>query len=163
MSMQHFRISRYRFGLSDASISTWTSISDIGQSFDDGVLTLEEYERVEELYLRAVRILLETAGSPDLVINEIDFTPHPTTPSGKAIHVGARFNVEEALEVCRMELREELSCRLDADDGSFHVVVGFDYYLYVGTTQAPEAAIQSIEESGLFVERDVPSSYMFED
>ena len=156
--MHQFRISRFRPGASQSAISTWTSKSDVGETFDDGVLTLAEYERVEDLYVGAVRTLLEAAGLPDLRVSELHVTPL-ATPSARAVLEGAQLTAERALEVCRLELREELSCRLDNDD-RFYVHVGFDYYLYVGTAQPDSAAIESIEESGLFVEHDVPSPYL---
>ena len=47
----------------------------MGETFDDGVLTLAEYERVEDLYVGAVRTLLEAAGLPDLRVSELHVTP----------------------------------------------------------------------------------------
>jgi hypothetical protein len=156
--MYQFRISRFRPGVSQSATSPWTSRSDIGETFDDGVLTLAEYERVEDRYIGAVRMLLEAAGSPELTVSDLHVTPW-ATPSAEAVVEGGQLKSEQALEVCRLDLREELSCRLDNGD-RFHIAVGFDYYLYVGTAQPSSAAISLIEESGLFVEHGVPSPYL---
>jgi hypothetical protein len=132
-------------------------LSDVGEKFDDGVLTLEEYERVENLYLSAVRQFMEAAGSPDLLVSELQLAPL-ATPAAQAVQDGALLTAQEALEVCRLELREELSCRLD-DDERFYVHVGMDYYVYLGTLNPSSAVVEAIEESGLFVEEGVSSPY----
>lgn len=53
--MKEYRISKYdpQFRVNGSyQKNEWTSISDIGKVFDDGVLTLAEYLRVENEYIQ---------------------------------------------------------------------------------------------------------------
>lgn len=157
MTAHELRVSRYRPGVPQSATSTWTSMSDVGQLFDDGLLSLAEYERVEQLYLAALASLLDAAGRPELTVSEVQVAPSASA-AARAVRDGARVGVAEALEICRLELREELSCRLD-DDQRFYVHVGFDFYLYVGCERLSPSVIAAIEGSGLFIEHKVPSPY----
>ena len=156
MTQNQLRISRYRPGVPQSATSTWTSMSDVGHVFDDGLLSQAEYERVEQLYLAALVALLDDAGRPELLVSDVQLSPSASA-AARAVRDGARVTVPDAVEICRLELREELSCRLD--DERFYVHVGFDYYLYLGCERVSPAVIAAIEESGLFVERGVPSPY----
>ncbi len=52
----------------------------------------------------------------------------------------------------RSVLREDyVWCRLSGDDG-FFVHLGYDYYLYIGLTRAPEQAVAATRRSGLHVD-----------
>jgi hypothetical protein len=50
----------------------WTSFSDIGKSFGGVVLAEEEYLRVEELYLGAVRLAAEVSGVSRLQVRDLE-------------------------------------------------------------------------------------------
>ncbi len=64
--MRWFRITRYNPAFRDERGAytrvTWTSVSDVGRTYDDEVLTLGEYERVERSYLDAVRSFAASGG-----------------------------------------------------------------------------------------------------
>lgn len=133
----------------------WTSISDVGKTFDGVVLSREEYERVEELYLEAVRIGLEASGVDRLRIR--DFEDHGDSPA--TLEEGRWVPVPEALEICRAMLREAgFWCRLEDGDRAY-VHVGYDYYLYLGTPVEVGPLWSDLEAAGLFVEADSPSPY----
>ncbi len=157
MRVHALRISRFQPGATQTPDSAWTSIGDVGQTFSEGVLTLAEYERVEALYLNAVSLLLEDSEVRQLIVSDVQLTPL-ASETARAIREGALVSASDALEICRLELRDEVSCRLE-DDGRFYVHIGFDYYLYVGSKQVSAAAIEAIEQSGLFVEQGIPSPY----
>jgi len=157
MTTHELRLSRYEPGALQSATSTWTSISDVGQLFDDGLLSQAEYERVEDLYLVALESLLKDAGRPELTVSDLQLAPLASAPA-RVVREGARVGVAEALEICRLELRDELSCRLD-DDERFYVHVGFDFYVYVGCERLTPSVSAAIERSGLFIERGVPSPY----
>jgi len=40
----------------------WTSVRDIGRTYSDGLLTTEEYERVEAAYIKAALSFLSESG-----------------------------------------------------------------------------------------------------
>jgi hypothetical protein len=150
------RVSRFRPGVPHSGTSTWTSISDVGQLFEDGVLTRDEYERVEGLYLQALDKLLVAAGWPELTVLDLHVAPDASV-AARRVTEGAQLRGPEILDVVRLQLREELSCRLDHE--RFYVHVGFDLYLYVGSLALPDSTIREIEQLGLFVEEGVPSPY----
>jgi hypothetical protein len=155
--IQELRINRYDPRVAYSATTTWTAMSDIGKSFDDGELTRAEYEAVEGRHLSAVSALMDAAGVSELTVSDIQRSPLASA-AALAVQEGTRVSPSEALEICRLELRDELSCRLDSA-GDFYVHVGFDYYLYVGAQRLPGATVAEIEEAGLFVERGVPSPY----
>lgn len=133
----------------------WTSISDIGKTFDGLELTREEYERVEGLYLEAVRTGLEAAGVERLRVCGLE--DHGEAPG--SLTEGQWLAVPEAAEVCRALLREAgFWCRLEDGDRAY-VHVGYDYYLYLGTPVDVGAALAPLEEAGLFVEAGFSSPY----
>lgn len=151
MTQYTVRLCRYGAETTRGTATTWTSISDIGKSFDDGVLTLERYLRTESAYLEAVRLVYRDAGNPPLSIRDLEL-PAP------GLSEGATVEGEAVLEVVRMMLREETSCRLVADD-VFFVHAGFDYYVYIGSTHLQDVTITKIESLGLRIQHGYPSPY----
>jgi hypothetical protein len=153
-----YRVSRYQPGIPHTATSTWTSMSDIESHFDDGVLTRQEYERVESLYVEAVRAFAEAAQVGELYVSDVLLGP-AASPAANQVRDGAKIRLDEALDILRLELREEISCRLESGD-DFYVHTGLDFYVYVGMRNSSDDIIPMIEALGLFVERDVPSPYM---
>ena len=47
----------------------WTDYSDIGNKFNDKIFTLEEYETVETLYIKAARSFFEFYGCDKFLLN----------------------------------------------------------------------------------------------
>ncbi|UJW34458.1 hypothetical protein L3Q67_12180 [Saccharothrix sp. AJ9571] len=147
-----FKVTKYdpaKFG--DAGsypADEWTAYSDVGE-----LVERDEYERVEGLYLRAVRIAAESSGVTRLRVRGLE------AGEDAAISEGQWLSLDEAIEVCRAMLREEgVWCRLE-DDDRFYAHVGNDYYLYVGST----VDLTAEDLPGLFVEPDWPSPYAEED
>lgn len=124
---------------------TWTAISDIGTTFDDGLLTREEYLRVEGLYLDAFRRFGRDAGVTGVIVEGLD---HTTLD----IREGDVLDMEAAFDVVRSMLREETSCRLESSSPPFYVHVGYDYYMHIGSERACERAVVETTAAGLFVE-----------
>src|ERR1700754_2454148 len=81
---------------------TWTSIGDVGGSFEDGELTLETYLRVEDAYVEAVAAFADGTGAERLVIGELDY--------GEGLREGQVLSIAEARDVVRRMLREDVSC-----------------------------------------------------
>jgi hypothetical protein len=73
-----------------------------------------------------------------------------------------RAGADGAVEAVRQMLREEGWCRL-IDDDRFYIHVGWDYYLYVGTSRLCERSVRLAEARGLFVDPDFPSPYLDSD
>ncbi|QGZ47033.1 RNA-binding protein [Streptomyces sp. QHH-9511] len=77
-------------------------------------------------------------------------------------HDGAQVPLGIGLELVRLMLRERGAwCRLESE-GAFTVHVGWDQYLYIGSSRPCEGALVRTRELGLFPERVDVSPYDFE-
>ncbi|MQY10199.1 Polyribonucleotide nucleotidyltransferase [Streptomyces sp. RB5] len=132
---------------------------------------------VEAAYLQAVAAFAEESGVDRLAIREpqiggfIHFGLEPPVdghglaglfPAGLAgFHDGALVPIAVGLELVRAMLRDNGAwCRLEVD-GEFTVHVGWDQYLYVGSSRPCEAALNRTRALGLFPERLNASPYDF--
>lgn len=146
-----WRVTKYDPALRDErgrfTDDTWTSIADIGASYDGEQLTLEEYERVEASYLAAARAFADEAGVTELEVRSVDHGPRDLTE-------GELASIDRAIEILRLMLREEAICTLEALTNDFVLHVGFDYYMYIGAAQPCPHAVALATSNGLFVEPD---------
>lgn len=148
--MYEFRVTKYdpafRAACGAYTRDQWTSITDIGQVFEGGVLTAAEYQRVEDAYAEsAVRFMQET-GVASLVVTGLEYNGGVPPLFGE----GSLMDLHAAESIVRRVLREELWCRLEAVNGFLHF--GWDYYLYIGVTRPCPAAETFAVQRGLFVE-----------
>ncbi|MER6290618.1 S1 RNA-binding domain-containing protein [Streptomyces sviceus] len=132
---------------------------------------------VEAAYLQAVAAFAEDSGVDQLAIREpqlggfAHFGLEPPVdgyglaglfPAGLAgFHDGALVTTAVGLELVRAMLRDNGAwCRLEAE-GAFTVHVGWDQYLYVGSSRPCEEALAHTRSLGLFPERLDASPYDF--
>ncbi|MGW6008842.1 S1 RNA-binding domain-containing protein [Streptomyces sp. NPDC055210] len=132
---------------------------------------------VEAAYLQAVAAFAEDTGIEQLAIREpelggfVHFGLEPPVggygladlfPAGPAgFHDGAVVPIGVGLELVRAMLRDNGAwCRLEAE-GEFTVHVGWDQYLYLGSSRPCEGALTRIRALGLFPERLDASPYDF--
>ncbi|MFB6992272.1 S1 RNA-binding domain-containing protein [Streptomyces sp. NPDC056304] len=132
---------------------------------------------VEAAYLQAIAAFAEETDIDQLAIREpqIGGFAHcgldppvdgygladlfPAGPAG--FHDGALVPIAVGLELVRAMLRDSGAwCRLEAE-GAFTVHVGWDQYLYVGSSRPCEAALARTRSLGLFPERLDASPYDF--
>jgi len=127
----------------------WTDVTDVGHVFAGNTLTREDYLRVETAYVQAARRFMEEAGVGSLAINDLEVH---TASLGADLRVREGALVEgEALErVCRLALRSEIWCRLEAPGAFIHF--GWDYYMYLGVPRRCPRAEGRAGDDGLFVE-----------
>lgn len=148
------KVSRYDPMVRYTDSTTWTSISDIGARFEDGVLVETEYRRIEDLYVRAFRLMLGRAGNPELVLESVEFSETHLPPSWQLD--GASVLPDEATAIWRAMLREEFWCILSSKDDNFFATVSSDYYTFIGSSLPSWQEIEAIERSGLYVAQHVP-------
>ncbi|MFI8963048.1 S1 RNA-binding domain-containing protein [Streptomyces sp. NPDC053493] len=139
--------------------------------------TVSDHGPVEEAYLEAVAAFAEAAGTDRLEIREpqisgfAHFGLEPPAdgyglddlfPAGPAgFHDGALVPIAVGLELVRSMLRDNGAwCRLETE-GAFAVHVGWDQYLYIGSSQPCETALARTRALGLFPERLDASPYDF--
>ncbi|HEV2069628.1 MAG TPA: hypothetical protein VGR26_07540 [Acidimicrobiales bacterium] len=152
-----FRVSRYDPARHKSS-QQWTAMSDVGREFDGEVLTMEKYEEVERSYLESIRWFMHDSGADQFLIGDVDWSPL-AEDTDRWIRDGLEVDPETAIAVCRLELREHLSFRLDSRN-DFYVHFGFDFYMYLGSWKPCRDAIARTVDLGLHVELGVPSPYL---
>lgn len=159
--------------------SEWTSISDIGKTEYNNV-TYEEYEKIENAYVDAVMLILKdinlnflTVDSLELYATKKDFKKDEKTGRLKNINFdfdidikslknGVQLDSTQIEKVIRLILRETVWMLLINDD--FEVRFGYDYYMFVKTTNLKQSTIKQIEKNGLFVEAGIgPIEYIIVD
>jgi hypothetical protein len=149
--MHHYRVTKYDPAFRDSSgvytKKDWTSFGDVGSSHEGGVLSLEEYLRVESAYIDIAREFIGEDGCPTL--KAIDVENH--SASAFALNEGSLISGSDLPAVCRSILRGEFWCRLEA--GKRFVHFGYDYYMYVGVESECLGSIAAATARGLFVER----------
>ncbi|WP_190047334.1 RNA-binding protein [Streptomyces galilaeus] len=149
--------------------------------------TASDHGEVEAAYLQAVAAFATESGVDHLAIREpgvpcithfgaepavdgyglnglftpaLDAGPGPSLPPG--FHDGAQVPVHTGLELVRGMLRDNGAwCRLEVED-LFAVHVGWDQYLYIGTSRPCEDALAATRALGLFPERLTSSPYDFD-
>lgn len=126
------------------SVHEWTSISDIGKLFDDGVLTYNQYIQVERRYIDCCIELLQIAGISKLSVRNPEYYED-----------GARLpnvlNTEREIRSAIMRCLQE-KCWAKLENKNFHIHFGYDYNMYVGTN-LPNTFVHEISEKhNLFCE-----------
>ncbi len=147
--MLEFRVTKYdptQFNARGAYTGDdWTSRSDLGRTFGGAVLTLGEYQRVEDAYLSAALAFLREAGVTVLTVEGLESYESPPP-----VAEGSSLGLSEAAEVIRRVLREEFWCRLEGPAAFVHL--GYDYYMYVGVPRPCPEAERLAHRVGLYVE-----------
>jgi small subunit ribosomal protein S1 len=125
-----------------------------------------DHARVEAAYLAAVAAFARDSGVDRLVVREpsilvINFGVEPAIDGyGLAglfadpgdYHDGAQVPIGVAVELVRGMLRDNGAwCRLEVED-RFFVHVGYDQYVYIGSTTPCGRAAALTRDSGLFAE-----------
>jgi hypothetical protein len=145
----------------------WTSISEVGDSFDGKILTFEEYRKIEDTYVSTALCFLSESNIDSVKVNSLE--KYNLSRTGKEILTDIEFNskilknnfevsVEVFKDVCRLILRDVIWCRLESNS-DFYVHFGWDYYMYIGSSICSEKAINFGIEKGLFVE-EMMSPYL---
>ena len=154
--MIEYRVTKYDPALRDPrgayTRDDWTSFGDVGRTFGGVVLTLAEYQRVEDAYVAAALAFLREAGVSSLAVAGLEDHAAASPPLGE----GSVLHLEPLADAIRRVLRGELWCRFEGAGAFVHL--GYDYYMYVGVPEPCPASCALAARFGLFVE-DLPSPY----
>jgi len=169
--MNGWRITKYNPAFRDGRGAylkdEWTSVSDVGKSFDGAVLTFEEYRKIEDAYVSTAMSFVSEAGLDSLTITYLETRGVSESRAEglrdiafdrKLAKKGMTLSREAVADVCRLVLRETLWCTLESE-GGFYIHFGYDYYMYLGSPAPSEQAIAYGGRQGLFVE-DMASPYV---
>ena len=122
----------------------WTSISDVGKEFEDGVVLLEDYIKVENSYIQCCLDLLKVAKISSLNVSDIELYSN-------GISLPTEVSDEQTLcEIIKCCLREKCWAKLETKH--FYIHFGYDYYMYIGT-DIPIMTVETIScDNHLFCE-----------
>ncbi|MEV0374463.1 S1 RNA-binding domain-containing protein [Streptomyces sp. NPDC050636] len=140
--------------------------------------TVSDHGEIEAAYLHAVEAFAAESGIDHLSVREPqvpslahfgverpldDFGLDGLFPTGlTGFHDGVEVPLDVGLELVRLMLRDSGAwCRLEAE-GAFAVHVGWDQYLYIGSSRPCEEALARTRTLGLFPQRLDASPYDME-
>ena len=150
----------------------WISYYDIGKrQGGNGLLTVDEYLRIEDLYIDAILRFMKIHHLKELYVLYLerhdesaeDFDSYSTDDMKELFHsvqVGRSITIEEIRPFVKLILRDLLWARLGVID-QLVVTFGYDYYMYLHTNEAISSIKRRIENSGLFVELMPPDLELY--
>lgn len=154
--MNEYRITKYdpQYRLNGVYCKDeWTSMSDIGKKFEDGMLQPEEYLDVENRYIQCCIDVIKAAGIKKYLF------PIRNYHYNKVVLPKTVCEEGETREIIKWCLREMCWAKLKSKQ--FFIHFGYDYYMYIGT-ELPMTAVLNIAQScGLFCE-PMRSPYLFQ-
>ena len=124
----------------------WTSISDIGRKFWDGLFTYGAYENAETAYIMVAMSFLQEAKESRMRVVELENSRHYPVKFAK----GSALEINDLETVIRQVLREEYWCRLESEQCFLHF--GYDYYMYIGVPSVCPESVELASQVGLHVE-----------
>lgn len=138
-SDKDYSISKYRPQFYDSQScytrNEWTSISDIGKSFDDGVLTINEYLETERHYINTAIELARISGCSYLTVDYLEgkymaqnVTGHPLNSnlleSAQKMRHGLKIRVSDCADYLRLCLRECCYASFSNHSHNFYINFG---------------------------------------
>ena len=154
-TIHEYRVSKYDITKRIQHVFTgddWTSISDIGQTFNGEVLTYSEYLRVESGYMSFIERICDKLNVSKLKITGLEDYRRICPYRNKQI----LRSVAQITNVARDCLREDYWCRMESKKLFFHF--GYEFYLYIGSPLTYDTVAEIAKENGLYVEA-LPSPY----
>ena len=161
--MYCYRITKYNPEFRDKNgrytQEDWTSISDIGRVFNGETLTKEEYLRIENGYISAIKLTMEENNISTLMINCLEkyYDVSDETyfsPDEKELLAEIKDNMNVSKDkienLIRMTLRELLWCKLKSE--RVEIEFGYDYYMYIKCDQIKDSTVEFLLSKGIFVE-----------
>lgn len=145
--MNHYRITKYNPIFRKNGVYTkneWTSISDIGQLFENNILTMNEYLKTENSYVNFYRNILADLFIHQMQIIDLELRKKAEWKNNQYL-MG-----EEIFVFIRQCLREECWAKLITESTYIHF--GYDYYTYMGTNIEFDKIESIARKYGLFAE-----------
>lgn len=137
----------------------WTSVGEIGEVFEGIKLDKQTYLKTEASYINAILLIMSELNVTSMQIEEMQtygfMRSRKLQDKGlrkfyRKIHTGMTLQKDEIVLFAKLALRRLAWGKLINDKMFIHF--GDDYYMYAGTEEPIDKSIQSIHESGLFVE-----------
>ena len=169
MHMNHWRVTKYnpqyRNQKGVYTKEEWTDVADIGKTFQGEVFTLENYLKTEKTYITAIKNFWQASNLNSLEITNLELYPVknliyegidlaiPDTYRKYFQQLQSQFIFfSDIADMSRLIMRGLLWAKLEAQE-AFYLHFGYDFYMYIGSTNDCYQAIQETTELGLFVEK----------
>ena len=147
--MRQYRITKYdpKYRVNGAyTRDEWTSISDVGKTYDGRPFNMADYERAEQQHIDFLCSLAERDGAFPLTVRAYEQSGVFEQPSLE----GCSISPAVLPDLLRRILREECWCCLESKD--FFIHFGYEYYLYVGCSFTQEGIAALAADHALFAE-----------
>lgn len=153
--------------------SEWTAISDIGKSFENVVLSADEYLRAENAYTDAVRVIMRFKQVDTLIWKANHYSKWQGLETMKSRNLstayeclyseelysfyhelrdGLELNEDSVCMAVRLLLREDIGGMLTSPR-KIKIYVGYDYLMGVDSSSSLLHMKSQIENLGLFLEQ----------
>lgn len=161
--MFNFRITKYNPIYRDEQRrylrDEWTEYRDIGKKYNNEIVTLNEYLKVENTYIQAVFELMKCNKITSFQVTRIErYDPEedPNTTQEmintyKKVKNRSFISGKEIEDICKLTLRGRFWGLL-RNKNNMEVRFDHDYYMFIKSKSICKEAISNIEKSGLFVE-----------
>lgn len=151
---------KYRNSEGNYTKDEWTAISDIGKVYNNKKFTLSDYLFIEEKYCEAVKSMMDEVNVDTLKIEELEKNYYTSSNEKNSDELKKMYdlleegktikNCDVAL-VVKLNLREIIWAKLVSKN--FEVHFGYDYYMFICSSNVSNESIAQITENGLFVEK----------
>lgn len=152
-------------------IEEWTCPSEIGKIINGDLFTLESYLLTEHAYVETIisflvekhHYSLRVIQASNRSISHEDKISVLYEQEFDEINIKEDMivNIDDIRIICKMVLRNFADCQLFSKD-KFFVHFGWDYYMYIGSSQKSLTAVEFAAKSGLFVEECLSPYYVEE-
>ncbi|MFJ2650996.1 hypothetical protein ACIO1C_30285 [Streptomyces sp. NPDC087420] len=142
-------ISKYDKSRRDGEVDDWTSYDDIGAAFGGRILTAEEYQRTEDLYISAVELLAKAVGVDRFVLRHV-FLNVPEPSWLGEMYDGRVVDLAAGLRLLRESLRDGTTSALLESGDVLRVAVDADFCLSVQIQESALESLAEIEKMGLY-------------
>lgn len=161
--MTGYRITKYNPADRDSQgyyqKDDWISFANIGKSYENKILTLKDYLKVENSYIKAIQIFMDYLNLDFFNIINFKKIGLITSKGYSQELIKTYKNLRRNNKITRNSIPNVIRLRLRNDIGGFLetngmiVHFGWDYYMYISSSkELPLALKQKIENIGLFVE-----------
>ena len=134
----------------------WTSFTDIGRHFDDGILTSDEYYKVENNYISCVKELAYAANCKYLTFGYIESYSELIVKKSNGLHFllqqGYRISIKDIDDSIKKVLREEAWIVFINKSKSFMIDFGYDYYMHIRCNLDRNCVLTIVNNNNLFLD-----------
>lgn len=131
----------------------WTDFSDVGKEFVDGILTMADYERVEQQYLATANSCFAHFQEEKLYLVDVEYYSSPVESDLLPIYQQIRsgesvFELSTFSNLARLILRGYIWGKIIGEVLECHF--GFDFYMYLISARESEIIMDKVSRYHLF-------------